>query len=339
MIVDCHTHIWQSPDQIGLRTGVRKPRPVRSQRESASAGQVWQATPENHATACQPVDVAIVLGFASRRLGAGIPNEFIADYARTNPGRVIGFAGIDPTDPVHALEELHRARQQLDLKGVVVSPACGGFHPAHTDAMRLYEAAAAAGMPVVVHNGQPLCHDANLEFARPVLLDEIARTFPRLKIVITEMGSPWIEETLVLLAKHENIYADISGIVHKPWTAYHYLQLAHEWEVMDKLLFGSGFPYSTPTAAIEALYSINQLVHQTNLPSIPRERLRGIVERNVLELLGIDLTSVSQASEVPQAREPQETPQAAGDHQKGDPENPEGTSSPHPDGNGQSLAG
>jgi hypothetical protein len=38
---------------------------------------------------------------------------------------------------------------------------------------------------------------------------------------------------------------------------------------------------------IEALYSINHPCHGTNLPTIPRECLRGIVERDSLALLGI----------------------------------------------------
>jgi hypothetical protein len=33
---------------------------------------------------------------------------------------------------------------------------------------------------------------------------------------------------------------------------------------------------------------VNQFCHGTNLPNIPREQLRQIVERDALELLGID---------------------------------------------------
>ena len=40
-------------------------------------------------------------------------------------------------------------------------------------------------------------------------------------------------------------------------------------------------------ACIEALYSINQLAQGTNLPVVPREALRGIVERDALNLLGL----------------------------------------------------
>ena len=48
---------------------------------------------------------------------------------------------------------------------------------------------------------------------------------------------------------------------------------------------------------IHEIYSVNKLTHGTNLPMIPREQLRGIVERNALECLGIPVpeTADSQA--------------------------------------------
>jgi hypothetical protein len=58
--------------------------------------------------------------------------------------------------------------------------------------------------------------------------------------------------------------------------------------VMEKLLFGSGFPFDTPVGAIEALYSVNSYSHGTQLPSVPRSQIRGIVERDSLACLGIE---------------------------------------------------
>jgi len=62
---------------------------------------------------------------------------------------------------------------------------------------------------------------------------------------------------------------------------------AHQYGVIDKLLFGSDFPYTSAAECIEALYSTNQVAQGTNLPVVPREALRGIVERDALGLLGL----------------------------------------------------
>jgi hypothetical protein len=153
--------------------------------------------------------------------------------------------------------------------------------------MLLYAEAERRQMPVLIHPGGHLAEAGRLEFARPVLLDEVARTFPELKIVIAQLGEPWVEETVVLLAKHPNIFADISGLLTRPWQAYNALVRAYQYGVIDKLLFGSDFPYTHAAGCIEALYSLNQIAHGSNLPIVPREALRGIVEREALGLLGL----------------------------------------------------
>jgi predicted TIM-barrel fold metal-dependent hydrolase len=126
-----------------------------------------------------------------------------------------------------------------------------------------------------------------VEFARPYLLDEVAREFPDLKIVISHLGLPWIDETVTLLSKHKNVFADISGLLNYPWQAYNALLCAYQAGVTGGLLFGSNFPTGTAAECIEVIYSINQFCHGTNLPTIPREQLRQIVERDTLNLLGI----------------------------------------------------
>jgi hypothetical protein len=118
-------------------------------------------------------------------------------------------------------------------------------------------------------------------------MDEVARTFPRLRIVIAQLGQPWIDETIVLLGKHANVFADVSGLLGRPWQAYNALVTAHQYGVMEKLLFGSDFPFTSAIECIEALYSLNQMAQGTQLPVVPREALRGIVERDTLTLLGL----------------------------------------------------
>jgi predicted TIM-barrel fold metal-dependent hydrolase len=271
MIVDCHTQIWSSDSQLG--------------RGSALAAPRVPADELHHREAANAVDRAIVLAFRSRYLEAEIPNRYVADYVRRNAPKMVGFAGIDPTDR-DWIEELRVAQDDLNLKGVIVSPEMQDFHPADTRAMRLYQECARRGLPVVFeqHHRHP---DARMQYAQPLLLDEVAQAFPELRIVIARMGHPWMDQTVVLLAKHKHVYANVAGLLRQPWLSYTALLAAHEYDVIDKLLFGSDFPYRSPAACIEALYSINQFSHGGNLPPIPRELLRGIVERDTLQLLGI----------------------------------------------------
>jgi uncharacterized protein len=273
MIVDCHTQIWNSHAQLA--------------RDTMASAPAVQADESHHLAAVEQVDKAIVLAFKSRYLGNDIPNRFVAEYVRRYPAKLIGFAGIDPCD-ADCLEELRVARDELNLRGVVISPELQNFHPTDTRAMRLYERCAQRGLPVLVEQNHR--HPtARLEYASPALLDEVAREFPQLRIVIARLGHPWVAQTVVLLGKHPNVYADVAGLLPQSWLSYTALLTAYEYGVMDKLLFGSDFPHRSPAACIEALYTINQFTHGSNLQAIPREQLRGIVERDTLALLGIDV--------------------------------------------------
>jgi predicted TIM-barrel fold metal-dependent hydrolase len=292
MIVDCHTHVWQSPDQLGQLDLGDLPKPLgrRIVRPSTGGRLPWRTIPaadaDHHWSQSSFVDKSIVLAFKSRYLRAEVPNRYVADYVNKFPEKLIGFAGIDPTERT-ALDELRACRDGLQLRGITLSPANQDFHPTDSRAMRIYAEAERLGMPILVHPVGPSTAESKLDYARPYLLDEVARNFPNLRLVIAQMGQPWIDETICMLGKHANVYADVSGLLLRPWQAYNALVLAHQHQVIDKLLFGSDFPHTSATECIEALYSVNQVAQGTSLPIVPREALRGIVEREALSLLGL----------------------------------------------------
>ncbi len=278
MIVDCHTHIWNSPKQLG--EGAEEYLARQSSQDDLPAGTA------DHLDAVGTVDKVLVLGFVSDFLGAEIPNGLIGRYAREHPGKIIGVAGIDPSRD----GEADRAAELLEdpiFRGLTISPALQNFHPADTRAMRIYELAAQTGKPVFIHHGTHFMARGRMDFARPMLLDEIACEYPDLTLVVSSLGHPWVEEAIALLGKHKRVFADASGLIRRPWQAYNALVLCHQFNVMDKVLFGSDFPFFTPAEAIKAVYRLHEVTQGTNLPSVPREVLRNMVERNSLQSLGI----------------------------------------------------
>jgi len=286
VIVDCYTHIWQSPDQLGRAIDA-----VIQRLQGAASGAASPPTANtgDHLAAAEPVDITFVFGFKSHYLAAEVPNQFISAYVKEHSRKMVGVAGVDPAKPKEAIEEIRRSHGEFGLKAATISPAAQDFHPADTHAMGIYAVLADCHMPVFINNGLGFTAESKMEFARPHLLDEIAREFPELKIIIGQMGYPWVDEALVLLSKHKNVLADISGLIELPWIAYNALVRAHQQGVMNKLLFGSDFPYNSAADCIESLYGLNHTGHGTNLPTIPREHLRSIIELDALESLGMPL--------------------------------------------------
>jgi hypothetical protein len=257
MIVDCHTHLFQDDKRV---------------------------SPSEHRNTCRDIDACFVL--AGCQADRHIANEDLADYTRQN-NKAIGFAAINPKEDAVDSKSLKKKILEKGLRGLVLYCAEDGFHPAHSRAMQLYEAAQELSLPIFFHNCPPFSPQAVMDFARPFQLDEIARAFPKLKIIVGRMGFPFIEQTWCLLAKNENVFADLTIIPQKVWEVYNVVMSAYEAGVMDKLLFGSGYPYATPQACIETLLGFNKMLSDTHLPQVPREKLRSIIERDSLAALGL----------------------------------------------------
>jgi len=257
MIVDCHTHITCGSSDLGLA---------------------------EHLEAAEPVDACLVL--ATPDGPADKVNGAVGDYVEKHKTKMVGFAFLDPTSEPVGVKNTRAITEKIGLAGVSLYCSRCAFHPAHSRAMQFYESAEQLGLPVFFHGG-PLGPDGALEFAQPFLLDEVARTFPGLKIIVGNMGLPFFEQTLCLVDKHKNVYADLTIRPGNVWQVYNVVTAANEQGVMDKLLFGSGFPAARATECIETLLGLNRLMGGANLPSVPRSNIRAVIEQDALALLGI----------------------------------------------------
>lgn len=257
MIIDCHTHL-HCPER----------------------GNVAQ----DHTEMCEKLDGCFVMaGSGSDRRAV---NQEVADYIAGNP-KIYGFANINPVEDEVRLKAVKSMTIDRGFCGAVLYCAENKFHPAHSRTLRFYEAAVQLDLVIYFHNCPPYSAAAMMDYAQPWLIDEIARTFPELKIIISRMGLPFFWQTESMLAKHLNVYADLSVHPQRIWQNYNIVVSAYEAGIMDKVLFGSGFPYAQPDACIETLLGFNKMLADTHLPQVPREKLRSIVERDTLTLLGL----------------------------------------------------
>src|SRR5689334_12070643 len=114
-------------------------------------------------------------------------------------------------------------------------------------------------MPMLIHQGTTFVSQGPLMYANPILLDEIARRYPQLKIVIAHVGHPWTDEAIAVVRKHENVFADISALHPRPWQLYQTLLCAIEYRVHHKLMFGSDYPFFTAQETMEGLRNVNKI--------------------------------------------------------------------------------
>ena len=259
MISDCHTHI------------------------NSTAGQGDIA---DHLAAIEQIDSCIVLATGAE--SSEKSNKYLSDYVADQP-KMVGFGIFDPLRDNPTPKNVKALTKDLGLRGVVLYCPQGGFHPTNSRLMRLYEAAEGLELPIFFHNCPPFSADDILNYSQPILIDEVARNFSDLKMIIGRMGLPFLNQTISMIAKHENVYADLSICPHRIWEVYNLVVSCYEAGVMGKLLFGSGYPHAAPGECIETLLGFNKLMANTALPNVPREEIREIIERDTLSVLGIDL--------------------------------------------------
>lgn len=280
MIVDCHTHVHEYPGHLSDEF-VRE-----AQARSRSKPVDVSVTADRHWKAMGGVDKVIVLGMRAFHSGIMVPNEYVAAYAQRHPEKVIGFAGVDPAHD-NVRETLEHAADKLNLRGVKLGPIYQNVHPADKRIMEVYEFCEARKLPIMIHQGTTFPRLAPLKYSLPILLEDVALQFPNLRMVIAHLGHPWVEDTLVLIRKQPNLYADISALHYRPWQFYNSLILAKEYGVLGKVLFGTDYPYTTPEATIEALRDFNKMTQGTNLPRLDAEEIENLIHSPALECMGL----------------------------------------------------
>jgi len=281
MIVDAHTH---TPTHVNAvpkeeERWATVNRPDRAVKMTTSYEEYFEAM--------RPVDRAICFGIAMlhEQLSVDV-NNAVAALAAASNGKAIGFMSVHADDP-NALDEMERAYHELGLRGLKLGPNYQNFDPVGENACKVYAKAQEMGLPVVFHQGTSPVRDAPIRYAHPLVMDEIAMRFPNLKIVMAHLAHPWLEDCLVVVRKHPNVYADVSARYYRPWSFYNGMRYAYEWAVMDKLLFGTDYPVSTPQENINGLRGLNNFARKHHLPEVPQELLEGIIHRDTLTLLGL----------------------------------------------------
>ena len=287
MIVDVHSHIMWYPDHISelyaqeaLASKLVK---LEMSGGGAYAAQLdlhsYDAKPDAHWEVSADADRVIVFGLQAKAVGVWIPNELIADYVAQHPEKLVGWASVDPNER-DCVEQLEYAVRELGLRGLKLGPVYQHFNPADRTHWPLFRKCEELDLPIMWHQGTTFPSRAKLKWANPLQLEDIAMDFPDLRMIIAHLGHPWEVETVVLMRKCPNIFADISAVHYRPWRYWQAMVTAMEYGVTHKLLLGSDFPSASVANVIEGLRNVNKPVEGTGLPKIPVEIQNAIINEN-----------------------------------------------------------
>jgi predicted TIM-barrel fold metal-dependent hydrolase len=220
-------------------------------------------------------------------------NDYMASLVRQWPDRFIGMAAVNPRyrGVAAAVSELVRSIEDLGLSGLKLYPMYD--HWAVNDralAYPIFEAARDLGIPVMIHMSTTPVTDTVLMFGWPMLLDEVAHDFPEVPILVCHTGHPWIDECLAIVARHRNVYVDISffnSVIDRRET-FEFLHRARKMGCpWTRICWATDYPgFEMPRTLLPKFTLVNDDAHGD--PLIPAADIARMIGGNYSRFIGIE---------------------------------------------------
>lgn len=242
-VIDCHVHVvpWEV-----MTEGAR--RLLEKGRDAQRLADLRQLSREP-ARLVERMDAAGIsrvgiVGYVSPDV-MGYPreiNDWIAAYVAAAPDRFFGYGSVHPRFTDDPAADMDHVLGRLRLAAIKVHPSHQLYAPNEylygLEALRVvYAKAEAYGVPVAVHTGTSTFPQARNRLADPLLVEDVAVDFPRLKLLLAHAGRPfWTEQAFFLVRRFPQVFLDVSGI-----PARHVLTryLPRLGDIADKALYGS----------------------------------------------------------------------------------------------------
>ena len=188
------------------------------------------------------ITMGVVPGRRAYPFLGGVSNEDIVAIMNDYPGRFLGVAGIDPTNRQEALDEIDKYVKNGPLVGVGMEPGLlpTPMYPNDRRIYPIYEKLEADGIPLLLMAGGG--NGPDLSYGFPAILDQIAADFPRLTIINTHGGYPYVTEVLFVAYKRQNIYICPDMYLNNTPFRDRYIQAAN-CMLSEQFIFGTSYPF------------------------------------------------------------------------------------------------
>jgi len=173
--------------------------------------------------------------------GLTIDNDTIHALVRNQP-QLIGLGSVDIRQRGErgAIDEIHRAVNQLGLRAINIEPGFGEppLQVDHAQLFPVYETCQQLGVPVCLMSG-PTTPD--LDYAHPNAVARLARRYPQLQIICFHGYYPYVNEIVGAAFRYDNIYLVPDMYLFQPG-AQLYVEAANSF-LADQLLFATSYPF------------------------------------------------------------------------------------------------
>jgi uncharacterized protein len=233
------------------------------------------------------VDIAILFAEYSPKSTGIQPVEDMLPILEYNPDRFRLMANLNPHLHYPPIGELKR-QISFGAVGLKLHPVHGSFAPNDRMLYPAYAFCESESVPVVFHCGTSVFPGATNRFADPALIEDVARDFPDLHLVLAHGGRGWWYDAAAFITlMRPNVHIEISGLPPKKIPDY-YKNFGLE-RLARKMIFGTDWPgMPSPKANAQAIADLGLEID--TLAKVLHENARKIYKLNRHEDLATDLT-------------------------------------------------
>ena len=182
-------------------------------------------------------------------------NDLVLECMRACPDLFIGFYGFDPHKKMNGVREFRQAVERDGMRGASIEPCMAHIRADDALYYPLYTVCCEMNVPVIITAGlSPFMPDVSLDPMNPIYIDNVARDFPELRILISHGGYPWMLEAVAVTQRNSNVYLDFSTCIGKP-QAQTLIEAAGS-VISHKVLFSSANPFFEVSRAVTAFRSL-----------------------------------------------------------------------------------
>ena len=196
---------------------------------------------------------AVLVAFDIESLTGAPPctSAYVAGMRDRHPRTFIqAWGAVNPLKGEQAVAEAVTAVEVHHVLGFHFHPIIGHFSVDDPDLRPLFEAIGSMGVPVMIDVGTtgmgaglPGGLGARLSHAHPMAIDNLAAQFPRLTIIASHPGWPWVEDMTAVALHKANVYWELSG-----WAPKYFppgVRKDIRGRLREKVMFGSDHPSMT----------------------------------------------------------------------------------------------
>lgn len=174
-----------------------------------------------------------------RKNPRGYENDPLVDLLAQYPDRFLGACGMSAIGGDESIAIIQKYIVDGPCITAFMEPALEGVFLDDERVFPIYEFCEKNNIPMLISFGG--FHGEKAEFGNPVHADNVAYTFPNLKIALCHAGWPWVEAAVHLAFRQDNVYLspDIFGLHAAGGQSY--LEAAN-YMLREKFLYGSAYP-------------------------------------------------------------------------------------------------